>query len=72
MVEVSVSVLWCYLYFCDCCAGVNRCKMCHGKCCSLVNDVINVLVEYGEIDPDAEVSVSVSLCTMIVLIFIIE
>ena len=60
MVEVSVSVLWCCLCFYDCCAGVNRCKMCRGKCCSLVNDVINVLVEYGEIDPDAEVTVSVS------------
>ena len=41
---------------------MNRCRMCRGKCCSLVNDVINVLVEYGEIDPDAEVSVSVSVC----------
>ena len=29
--------------------------MCHGKCCALVNDVINVLKEHGEIDPDAEV-----------------
>ena len=34
---------------------MNRYRMCRGKCCSLVNDVINVLVEYGEIDPDAEV-----------------
>ena len=37
------------------CVGVNRCRMCRGKCCSLVNDVINVLGEHGEIDPDAEV-----------------
>ena len=29
--------------------------MCRGKCCALVNDVINVLGEHGEIDPDAEV-----------------
>ena len=72
MVEVSVSVLWCCLWPYLFCAGVNRCKMCRGKCCSLVNDVINVLVEYGEIDPDAEVSVSVGLCTIIVLCFIIE
>ena len=43
-----------------CCVGVNRCRMCRGKCCSLVNDVIHVLVEYGEIGPNAEVSVNVS------------
>ena len=62
MVEVSVSVLWCCLWSYLCCVGVNRCRMCRGKSCSLVNDVINVLVEYDEIDPDAEVSVSVSVC----------
>ena len=41
--------------------------MCSGKCCSLVNDVVNILVEYGEIDPDAEVNVSVSLCVVLVV-----
>ena len=40
---------------CCCCAGVNRCKICKGRCCLLVNNVINVLVEYGEIHPNAEV-----------------
>ena len=41
--------------------------MCRGRCCSLVNDVINILVEYGEIDPDAEVNISVSLCVVLVV-----
>ena len=41
--------------------------MCRGKCCSLVNNVINILVEYGEIDPDAEVNVSVSFCVVLVV-----
>ena len=49
---VVVLVLVCY-----CCAGVNRCKLCKGRCCQLVNDVVNVLVEYGEIDQDAEVKI---------------
>ena len=64
---VEVSVLWCCCIDCYYCAGVNRCKMCRGWCCSLVNDVINILVEYGEIDPDAEVNVSVSLCVVVVV-----
>ena len=29
--------------------------MCKGRCCALVNDVINTLTEQGELDPDAEV-----------------
>ena len=33
--------------------------MCWGTCCPLVNDVLNALVEVGELDKDAEVSVSV-------------
>ena len=45
------------LVLCCCCAGVNRCKLCKGRCCSLVNDLINILVEYGEIDPNAEVNI---------------
>ena len=59
LVMVEVSVLWCCFFYFYCFAGVNRCKMCRGWCCSLVNDVINILVEYGEIDPDAEVNISV-------------
>ena len=35
--------------------GVDRCRMCKGRCCALVNDVINTLTEQGELDPDAEV-----------------
>ena len=53
--ECVVVVL--LLVFCCCCAGVNRCKLCKGWCCSLVNDVINILIEYGEIDLDAEVNI---------------
>ena len=41
--------------------------MYRGRCCSLVNDVINIRVEYGEIDPDAEVNISVSLCVVLVM-----
>ena len=35
--------------------------------CALVTDVINILVEYGEINPDAEVNVSVILCVVLVV-----
>ena len=49
---VVVLLLVCYY-----CAGVNRCKLCKGWCCQLVNDVVNVFVEYGEIDQDAEVNI---------------
>ena len=45
----------------NCCAGVDRCRMCRGCCCALVNDVINTLTEQGELDPDAEVVLSVVL-----------
>ena len=45
------------LVLCCCCSGVNRCKLCKGQCCPLVNDLINILVEYGEIDPNAEVNI---------------
>ena len=45
------------LVLCCCYAGVNHCKLCKGRCCSLVNDLINILVEYGEIDPNAEVNI---------------
>ena len=44
------------LVFC-CCVGVNHCRLCKGWCCQLVNDVVNLLVEYGEIDPNAEVNI---------------
>ena len=42
--------------------------MCRGRCCSLVNDVINILIEYGEIDPDAEVNISVHLYVIVILL----
>ena len=42
--------------------------MCRGKCCSLVNDVINILVEYGEIDPDAEVNINNCLCVIVIVL----
>ena len=50
-------LLLCCCYCVICCAGVNRCKLCKGRCCQLVNDVMNVLVEYGEIDQDEEVNI---------------
>ena len=42
--------------------------MCKGHCCALVNDVINTLTEQGELDPDAEVIVSVVLLVLISLL----
>ena len=54
-----------------CCVGVNRCRLCKGCCCDLVNDVINVLVEYGEIDEDAEVNVKCSCLFCVVLICVV-
>ena len=43
---------------------MNRCRVCRGRCCTFVNDVINVLVERGELDPDAEVNIIV-LCVVL-------
>ena len=51
----------CVLLVVNCCAGVDRCRMCRGRCCALVNSVINALTEQGELDPDAEVVLSVVL-----------
>ena len=48
--------------------GVDRCRICKGRCCALVNDVINTLTEQGELDPDAEVIVSVVLLVLISLL----
>ena len=48
--------------------GVDRCRMSKGRCCALVNDVINTLTEQGELDPDAEVIVSVVLLVLISLL----
>ena len=42
--------------------------MCSGPCCSLVNSVINVLVEEGELDPDAEVIISLVLVFLMVVL----
>ena len=42
--------------------------MCWGTCCPLVNDVLNALVEVGELDKDAEVSVSVFDCCVCVVV----
>ena len=43
---------------------MNRCRVCRGLCCTFVNDVINILVEHGELDPDAEVNIIV-LCVVL-------
>ena len=47
--------------------GESRCKVCHGRCCSLVKDLINVLVEYGEVEPNEEVCVVFVYWLLIVL-----
>ena len=51
-----------------CCVGVGRCGMCWGTCCPLVNDVLNSLVEIGELDQDVEVSVSVLFSSVCVIV----
>ena len=38
--------------------------MCRGHCCTFVNDVINILVECGELDPDAEVNIILMCCVV--------
>ena len=35
--------------------GETRCHVCHGTCCALSKDLINVLVEHGEIEPNEQV-----------------
>ena len=47
---------------------MNRCRICHGHCCTFINDVINVLVERGELDPDAEVNIIVLFVVLIVCV----
>ena len=42
--------------------------MCWGTCCPLVNDVLNAIVEVGELDKDTEVSVGVLYCCVYVVI----
>ena len=44
---------------CCCGVGVRHCRVCRGQCCAFVNDIIDILVECGELDPDAEVVVIV-------------
>ena len=62
--------MWCSVVVFDycCCVGVGHCGMCWGTCCPLVNDVINTLVECGELDQDAEVSVIVCFVVVYVLL----
>ena len=43
--------------------------MCRGRCCALVNDVINTLTEQGELDPDAEVILPVVLIFLVTMLF---
>ena len=35
-----------------------------GKCCTLVNDVVNTLVERGELDPEAKVNIILVCCVV--------
>ena len=39
--------------------------MCWGSCCPLVNTALNTLVHVGELNDDAEVSLSVLYCVII-------
>ena len=48
--ECSVVMLVCYY-----CLGREKYQLCRGSCCTLVNSVINALVEQGDLDPNAEV-----------------
>ena len=45
--------------------GEVRCSVCRGCCCALVKDLINVLVKYGEIEPNEEV------CVWLIVVFLI-
>ena len=49
---------------------MNRCKVCKECCCALVNDVINILIEYGEIDPEVEVNIMCLLLSFSVIIVV--
>ena len=54
----------CYIVVCDLVllcyfgAGAGRCRMCKGHFCAVVNDLLNVLIEYGEVEPDEEVLIA--------------
>ena len=45
----------CVMIVVYCYSGGDKCRMCRGHCCSLVNSVINSLTEQGDLDPNAEV-----------------
>ena len=44
------------------CLGDRRCLLCGGGCCTLVNSVIDALVEEGDLDPNAEVYCILDMC----------
>ena len=48
--------------------GEVRCSVCQGHCCALVKDLINVLVEYGEIEPNEEVCFRLIIVLLILFI----
>ena len=45
----------CVIIVLHCDSGGDRCQLCRGRCCTLVNSVINALTEQGDLDPNAEV-----------------
>ena len=47
--------MWCFDNSVFCYLGGEKCQLCSGSCCTLVNSVINALVEEGDLDPNAEV-----------------
>ena len=47
--------------------GEVWCSVCRGYCFALVKDLINVLVEYGEIEPNEEVGIVVMYWLLIML-----
>ena len=60
---------WCVINNVLLSVGVDRCRMCKGHCCALVNDVINTLTEQEELDPDAEVILRVVIVFLVTVLF---
>ena len=58
MLKVSV-LCYCVSVIVYVCIGNGRCCVCWGSCCLLVNSALNTLVQVGELNDDAEVSVYV-------------
>ena len=58
--------MWCFDNSVFCYLGGEKCQLCSGSCFSLVNSVLNALVEQGDLDPNAEVRLLNLLCHYVV------